>query len=258
MVQSAASILVVDDSLDCVRLLGNMLSEQGYRVRKVLNGQMALTATQAAPPDLILLDITMPEFNGYEVCRHLKSNPQTRDIPVIFISALNEVLDKAKAFAVGGADYIVKPFQFEEVINRVDTQLQLKVLNQTLSLETDRALRAETDYQRLFTNAPCGICHLTPEGLYIRVNPALARLYGYESPAAMLAQLAQYPQPLYADPYQWEILLSQLEQQGSLDHFQSQIKRPDGSILAVTETIYAVVDAQQTLLYYENWIEPID
>jgi len=125
-------ILVVDDTPANLRLLSGMLAEQGYKVRSVINGQMALTATQAAPPDLILLDINMPEMNGYEVCERLKADEKTHDIPVIFISALDATEDKIKAFTVGGLDYITKPFQFEEVLARVETHLSLRQLQKQL------------------------------------------------------------------------------------------------------------------------------
>jgi len=101
-------------------------------VRAVLSGRQALMAAQAAPPDLILLDIRMPEMDGYEVCQRLKTGEQTRDIPVLFISALSEMEDKIKAFTVGGVDYITKPFQFEEVLARVETHLALRNLHRQL------------------------------------------------------------------------------------------------------------------------------
>jgi len=115
-----------------LRLLSNMLAEQGHKVRSVINGQMVLMATRAAPPDLILLDINMPGMNGYEVCEHLKVDERTRDIPIIFISALDETEDKVKAFTVGGVDYVTKPFQLEEVLARVETHLALRRLQAEL------------------------------------------------------------------------------------------------------------------------------
>ncbi len=120
------NVLVVDDTLANVRLLEKILTHHGYKVRKVLNGKMALTAVQTTPPDLILLDINMPEMSGYEVCEHLKADQATADIPVIFISALGEAIDKVKAFNMGGVDYITKPFQLEEVLVRVENQLILR------------------------------------------------------------------------------------------------------------------------------------
>jgi two-component system, sensor histidine kinase and response regulator len=147
--QSAkGDILIVDDTLDNLRLLSAMLTEQGYEVRSVTNGSMALIGIQAQAPDLILLDITMPGMNGYEVCQHLKSNPQTQEIPVIFISALNEVFDKVKAFSVGGVDFINKPFQIEEVVARMEHQLKLCRLQLQLQEQNRRLQETETELRR--------------------------------------------------------------------------------------------------------------
>ena len=127
-----ADILAVDDTVANVLLLAKMLKERGHRVRVAPSGKLALSAVQVQPPDLILLDINMPEMNGYEVCEQLKANERWKDIPVLFISALNETVDKVKAFKVGGVDYINKPFQFEEVEARVETHLQLRRLQLAL------------------------------------------------------------------------------------------------------------------------------
>src|SRR5580658_4738030 len=110
-----ASILVVDDTPANLQVLAGMLKDRGYKVRPVPSGRMALEAARRHPPDLILLDINMPEMNGYAVCEQLKADDRLRGVPVIFISALTEPLDKVKAFATGGLDYITKPFQMEEL-----------------------------------------------------------------------------------------------------------------------------------------------
>lgn len=125
-------VLIVDDTPANLRLLSQMLTEHGYQVRPVPDGSMALAAVQAEPPDLILLDIRMPGMNGYEVCERLKSDARTRDIPIIFISALDAIQDKVRAFAIGGEDYITKPFQVEEVLARVETHLTLRKLQKKL------------------------------------------------------------------------------------------------------------------------------
>ncbi len=119
-------IFIIDDTPDNLWILSWLLTKEGYSVRKALNWQMALTACQTLSPDLILLDIMMPEVDGYEICRRLKACQQIADIPVIFISALDDVFDKMKAFQVGGVDYITKPFEFEEVLVRVENQLVLR------------------------------------------------------------------------------------------------------------------------------------
>ncbi|MBD1883692.1 ATP-binding protein [Microcoleus vaginatus] len=126
------NILVVDDTAENLRLLSTMLTQRGYTPRCVINGKMALRACNSNPPDLILLDIMMPEMNGYEVCQHLKLEPKTREIPVIFISAKDEIFDKVNAFAVGAVDYISKPFQFEEVLARIESHLSLRNLQKQL------------------------------------------------------------------------------------------------------------------------------
>jgi CheY-like chemotaxis protein len=127
-----ADILVVDDNPSNLRILVQLLSQQGYKVRPVTNGRLALTAAQAKPPDLILLDIMMPEMDGYEVCRQLKADERTQVVPIIFISAINETLDKVVAFTAGGVDYITKPFQHEEALARIKTHLTLHRLQQQL------------------------------------------------------------------------------------------------------------------------------
>jgi signal transduction histidine kinase len=121
-----SDLLIVDDTPANLHLLADLLKQRGYKVRPVPSGELALQAATAYPPDLVLLDINMPNMNGFEVCERLKKDARLRDIPVIFISALDETLDKVKAFALGGVDYITKPFQFEEVLARVQTHLELR------------------------------------------------------------------------------------------------------------------------------------
>ncbi|MGB8698418.1 MAG: EAL domain-containing protein [Thermosynechococcaceae cyanobacterium] len=120
------NILVVDDIPDNLRVLSASLMEQGHQVRCAKNGLMALLTTKKEPPHLILLDIKMPDMDGYQVCEQLKADESTQHIPIIFLSALDDVFDKVKAFSVGGVDYITKPFQIEEVLIRVQHQLALQ------------------------------------------------------------------------------------------------------------------------------------
>jgi len=147
------SILVVDDMPDNLRLLARLLTEQEYKARPVTNGKLALLAARGrTPPDLILLDIMMPEMDGYEVCEQLKADERTRDIPVIFLSALDDVADKVKAFSIGGADYITKPFQKEEVLARVETHLNQRRMHKQLekqNKELVEAARLREDVERI-------------------------------------------------------------------------------------------------------------
>ena len=139
--QAPASILIVDDTPDNLRLLTNILTGQGYQVRPAPNGLHALATVQKAQPDLILLDIMMPDLGGYEVCQRLKADERSRDIPVIFISALDDLFDKMTAFSVGGIDYITKPFEEAEVLARVKTHLTIGHLQQVLQ-QKNEALQA--------------------------------------------------------------------------------------------------------------------
>ncbi|MGB3535387.1 MAG: response regulator [Microcoleaceae cyanobacterium] len=125
-------ILAVDDTPENLRLLTNLLREYGYKVRPVPNGSMALSVIEMSAPDLILLDIMMPDINGYEVCQKLKNKTEYAHIPIIFISAIDDMIDKIKAFEVGGVDYITKPFQVEEVLARVETHLKIHLLQKSL------------------------------------------------------------------------------------------------------------------------------
>jgi len=140
------NILVVDDTPANLQLLTNMLKERGYKTRPVPSGMLALQAAKNDPPDVVLLDINMPAMNGYEVCERLKADEQLKEIPVIFISALNEIMDKVRAFSVGGVDYITKPFQIDEVQARVETHLKLRSLQKELEMhnrELEKLVQAQ-------------------------------------------------------------------------------------------------------------------
>ena len=145
--QGQQRILLVDDLPENIDVLGNILTS--YKRVVALNGEKALQKAQADPlPDLILLDIMMPGMNGYEVCRQLKADPRTRDIPVIFLSALDDAADKVKAFAVGGVDYITKPFQAAEVLARVENHLTLRQLQRQLQASYQREQERRQELQQ--------------------------------------------------------------------------------------------------------------
>lgn len=164
-------ILVVDDTPQNLTILTRILKKQGYRVRPAINGQVALKAVTNAIPDLILLDIMMPDMNGYEVCEQLKADPQTCDIPVIFVSAKAEVVDKVKGFEAGAVDYITKPIQSEDVLARVRTHLIIRTLQLRLQDENAR-------FQGLAEAAFEGLL-IHDQGIIMEVNRALETLTGY-------------------------------------------------------------------------------
>ncbi|RZM74859.1 response regulator [Leptolyngbya iicbica] len=214
-----ATILVVDDVPENLRLLTQELQQHSYEVRGVLTGKMALTVAHSTPVDLILLDVRLPDMNGYEVCQRLKADPSTAAIPIIFISALDEPLDKARAFAVGGVDYITKPLKTIEVIARIQTQLslvqarlQLQQFNQDLETQVNQrtaelaqanqALQSEVQFRqqieaelrqsearyRLIANHMSDlVCLHQADGTLQYVSPSCQALLGYD-PATLHGQ----------------------------------------------------------------------
>ena len=151
MAQGVESLLIVDDQPDNLRVLSAILSEQGYKVRKALDGVTAIESAQAQPPNLILLDVKMPQMDGYEVCTALRELPQTCEIPVIFLSGMDSTADKVKAFAVGGVDYITKPFEAEEVLARVRQHLAFCLQKRQLQQEVRERQQAQAETQLLLT-----------------------------------------------------------------------------------------------------------
>ena len=440
-------ILIVDDMPDNLRLLSTMLTCYGYHVRKAINGQLALQGAEISPPDLILLDINMPKMNGYQVCEKLKLSEKTKDIPVIFISALDDVMEKVKAFEVGGVDYITKPFQIEEVLARVQNQLSLRLLQSQLQLqarelhdrnsrlqqeiaerqraeesirfllETTRAIGEAVDfhsalevilhqvgetirwdvgeawipdaegtvlqsapgwyasnprmdsfrsqseqltfamniglpgrvwaskqpewvedisqgyphflqseialeigfkagfgvpilvgdevlavlvffklspcrknarfidifnavatqlgsliqrkqaeellriaqekYHSIVENAIAGIFQSTPSGGYISANPALAKLYGYDSPEELMSDITNISQQLYVDAERRLEFVAAMEADNAVSGFESMVCRKDGRRIWVSENVRAVRDAKGELIYYEGTVSDI-
>lgn len=171
-----AQILVVDDIPANLKLLSNILSAQGYKVRPASDGKLALRSVATEVPDLILLDIKMPGMDGYEVCRQLKADPGSREIPVIFISALDELADKVRGFEAGGLDYITKPFEPVEVLARVKTHLRLRHLQQHMEVQirqrTKELSHANTELINEISE------HARTEGELRRANRSLTMISG--------------------------------------------------------------------------------
>lgn len=142
-----ADILIVDDTPADLQLLSSLLITQGYQVRAAVNGDRALDLVLAEPPDLILLDIPLPGLNGYDLCRRLKASDRVGQVPIIFVSALSDTADKVEAFACGGADYITKPFHATEVIARIENQLRISRLQQTLQQKLHDRLAEQSDLE---------------------------------------------------------------------------------------------------------------
>ena len=142
-IKQTDTILIVDDETDSLRLMTDILSREGYRVRPTERPLSALESAMANPPGLILLDVRMPEMDGFEVCRRLKQEERTKDIPIIFVSGLQDVQDRVRGFEVGGVDFISKPFQEEEVLARVRTHLNMRKTQLHLEERTNELRQSE-------------------------------------------------------------------------------------------------------------------
>ena len=187
MDNSQIKVLVVDDQPSNLRFLSKLLTAQGYQVYRAICGQLALNLAIAHCPDLILLDIRMPEMNGYEVCRRLKATAETEQIPVIFLSVLDEMNDKLQAFRVGGADYITKPFQVEEVLARIEKQIGLQKLQQQLKEQNYQLQQSQSLLASILNSSLDGVVAYSAvrnsEGnivdfQWLLINPAAEKFYG--------------------------------------------------------------------------------
>jgi PAS domain S-box-containing protein len=178
--ETQETILLVDDIPENLQLLSDIFIKYNYVVRRVTSGKMALKTVKLKSPDVILLDIKMPVMDGYEVCRTLKSDQYLSEIPIIFISALDESFDKVKAFKSGGVDYITKPFQIEEVLARVENQLIIQRQKKALKDEIIKRRETELKFLTIFNNSPDPVWIATlAEGRFINVNNMLCQFLGF-------------------------------------------------------------------------------
>ena len=242
---SANSILLVDDTSQNLRLLSGILTAEGYAIRSLRKGRMVFQSVLSAPPDLILLDIMMPDMDGYNVCQQLKADERTREIPIIFLSALDEVKDKVKGFMLGGIDYITKPFQVEEVLARVKTHLSLRTMQQRLEAQNEqlqqeiaahklaeKKLQKSEEHLRLvIETVPLPIIMTRPDsGEVLLVNEAFYKLFGYNR-----NELRSKTSPeLYAHPERDRpLIIRELREKNQIAYREIQARKADGSVVDV-------------------------
>ena len=258
------TVLLVDDTPLILQLLSKLLLNEGYKVHTANNGRSAIDSARELNPDIVLLDIMMPGIDGYEVCERLKANPLTCDIPVIFVSAIDQVFDKVKAFGVGAADYLTKPFQPEEVLIRVAHQLNFRSLqkrleeqNLRLQKEIQEHKKTEAKYRSIFENSPNGIFQTAPNGCYLSANLALANLYGYSTPEELINTINNIAQQLYVLPQRRNEFVEMMQQQQVLLNFESEIYRKDGSTIWISEDVCKIYDEDSVFLGYEGIVRNI-
>ena len=260
--QHQGTIFVIDDTPAYVRFLSSALIQQGYEVCSASNGTTGLRLVQNILPDLILLDIMMPGIDGFEVCKRLKARSQTQEIPIIFLSGTSDLADKIRAFEAGGIDYIVKPFEIDEVLARLKIHLQshtqqkqLREQNARLEEEVKERRQAEERYRSFFENSVDGMFQATLDGKFLRANSTLAKLYRYDSAEELVAAIDDIGHQLYVNPSDRIKLITMLEQTGSVIDFETQVYCKDGTILWISKSVKAVRDQFDHLLFYEGTVK---
>ena len=230
-----ASILVVDDTLKNIQVLGTMLRKEGHQIHVAQNGAQALKVAQTTPLDLILLDILMPIMDGFETCKKLKESPQTKDIPVIFLTAKTESEDIVKGFELGAVDYVTKPFNSTELLARVNTHLSLyklqKELERLVDERTTELQESEEKYRSLFEYANDSIFIINPSSLrFLDVNDNATKRLGYSREELLQMTVDNLDTPT-ASPRS-EAIIQQLQESGSVI-FEHVHRRKDGGEMPV-------------------------
>ncbi|MBF0101196.1 MAG: response regulator [Desulfobacterales bacterium] len=260
MSQQEANILIVDDTPENITVLKQLLTDHGYRARPAINGEVALHVAHNMPPDIILLDIMMPGMDGYEVCRRLKADELTREIPVIFMSALGEGVDKVKAFEIGAVDYITKPFRAEEVLARLKTHIrlqqtltQLQAQNTQLQKEiTERqqaefALKeSEERFRGMFERHSAVMFILDPNsGRIVNANESAVKYYGYTLETLKQMTISQINQLTPEEIYQ----VMQAVKMEDRNVFEFRHRLANGEIRDVEVNSTPIAFKGQTLLF---------
>jgi PAS domain S-box-containing protein len=242
------NILIVDDNPANLELLSGILSQRGYKVRLIPDGQLALMSVQSTRPDLILLDILMPEMDGYQVCQELKADERTQDIPVIFVSAVHEVFDKVKAFSLGGVDYITKPFEFKEVLARIETQLRISRLSKQLLEQNARLTEQKELLQTIFDHIPVMVTLYDASGRVQLVNRELERVSGWSHAELENIDLIAecFPDPeyrasvlehMFAATGKWKDLKARIRDGSYLDTSWANIRLSNGMTIGIGQDI---------------------
>ncbi|WP_163338479.1 PAS domain S-box protein [Desulfopila sp. IMCC35008] len=230
----SGDILIVDDEVANLKLLSEILAREGYHVRPANSPRLAIDSALEDPPDLILLDIRMPDMNGFEVCERLKQEERTRNIPIIFISALHDTSDKVRGFKAGGVDFISKPIQEEEVLARMRTHLKLHTMQRNLEKlvieRTAELARREAHYRALIDNSPVGVFNMTPTGLLLFANDAMARMFDFHPPEQMVVHESLGH---FVDQKDFERMLDCIQQDGKVLNFQTSAVTSSGRAIHV-------------------------
>jgi len=256
----AHDILIVEDEIPNLHLLSQFLAQEGYKVRQAERPQMAIDSALAKPPALILLDVRMPEMDGFEVCMRLKQDERTRGIPIIFIDELQDQQNKVRGFEAGGVDFITRPFQEAEVLARVRTHMELRnmqlYLERMVAERTAEVIASERRFRATFELAAVGIAHVSPEGRILRVNKKFCDIVGYseDEMLALTFQDITHPDDLDADLEHVRQVLKGETESYSMD---KRYYRKDGSIVWVNLTVSLLSDKGGSPDYFVSVIKDI-
>jgi PAS domain S-box-containing protein len=252
------TILVVDDTPEVLRFFTQALTQQGYEVCSAISGSIALNHIPTIEPSLILLDIMMPGLDGYEVCERLKADEQTSEIPVIFMSAIHEPLDKVRAFNLGGVDYLTKPIQIEELLVRIEHQLTLKRLQDHLKSQSNVPIVDEaSQYESFWERSLDGFYRASVDGKFLTVNPAYAKILGYGRSEQVISQITSIAQQVYRSPARWAELVTCLQQFESVVQFESPIQTVSGETRWISESVRLVQDETGLIYTLEGTVRDI-
>ena len=256
----SGDILVVDDEVPNLKLMTQLLAPEGYRVRPAKRPQLAIDSALAKPPALILLDVRMPEMDGFEVCRRLKQDERTRDIPIIFVSALRDVKDKVRGLEAGGVDFISKPYQEREVLARVRTHIELRSmqlnLEEMVASRTAQVIEQQERFRATFEQAAIGMAHVSPEGKFLRINQKFCDIVGYsrEEMLKLSFQEITHADDLESDlKYVQQVLSREIENYS----LEKRYYRKDGSIVWITLTVSLMFDDKGAPDYFIGAVQDI-
>ncbi len=263
----AAKILVVDDEIANLRLLTDLLTRAGYQVRSSEDPGLAIESALAYPPDLILLDVMMPGMDGFEVCQRLRENELTRDIPILFVSALQDVENKVRGFEAGGVDFVSKPFEEPEVLARVKNHLQLRkmqlhldelVAERTAELDSAKQSLQESElrFRTTFEQAAVGIAHVSVDGHFLRLNQKFCDIVGYT-----FEELKELTFPDITHPDDLEIDLKKVDQLLSREletyTLEKRYYHKNGQVVWINLTVSMVWNESGEPEYFIGVIEDI-
>jgi PAS domain S-box-containing protein len=251
-----SDIIIIDDEIPNLKLLTQLLTEQGYKARPAERPQLAIDSALMHPPALILLDVTMPEMDGFEVCRRLKQDERTRDIPIIFISALQDVQDRIRGFEAGGVDFISKPFQAPEVLARVRTHMELRnmqlnleeiISERTAELENEinerkqaevKIRQSEEKFKGVFNSMMDVFSRADLEGKCLLISPSVFDVVGYRPEEIMGRNYGEF----YARSKDWELLNKRLLETGGIQNIESEVVKKDGTRIIISSNAKVIHD----------------